>query len=72
MTEHTAIKTTPNPGEILISAEEIAEVVARLGAAITADYTDKNPMSGQLCSRGASSSWPISSARSPSRTRSIS
>lgn len=32
------------PGEVLLTAEEIAEVVARLGQEISRDYTGKNPI----------------------------
>jgi hypoxanthine phosphoribosyltransferase len=40
------------PGEILLTAEEIAEVVARLGREISADYSDKTPVLVNLLKGG--------------------
>ena len=40
------------PGDILLSAEEIAQVVARLGAEISADYRGKNPILVNLLKGG--------------------
>jgi hypoxanthine phosphoribosyltransferase len=48
---------TPNnqlyePGDVLISAEEIAKVVSRLGAEIIEDYADRNPVLVNLLKGG--------------------
>ncbi len=40
------------PGEVLMTQEEIAEVVARLGREITADYEGKNPVLVNLLKGG--------------------
>jgi hypoxanthine phosphoribosyltransferase len=40
------------PGEVLVSQDEIAEVVARLGRRITADYHGKNPVLVNLLKGG--------------------
>lgn len=44
MSEHTAAQLHPDIESVLISQDEIATVVARMGAQISADYADKNPL----------------------------
>ena len=40
------------PGEVLLTAEQIADVVKELGARITADYQDRNPVLVNLLKGG--------------------
>jgi hypoxanthine phosphoribosyltransferase len=44
MTEERQATTHAHPGEVVIAAEEIAEVVARLGGEISRDYEDRHPI----------------------------
>jgi hypoxanthine phosphoribosyltransferase len=48
----TSVQPSYEPGEVLLTAEEIAEVVARLGASITADYAGKDPVLVNLLKGG--------------------